>query len=223
MSSIRTTLNLTLILLITLFLAAGTHPGEVSASASSPGHNSPKKDSMGNPTNLSVATFAGGCFWCVETDFEKIPGVVKVISGYTGGTQANPTYGNYAASGHVEAVQIYFDPQQVSYKELLDHFWREVDPTDAGGQFVDRGPQYRTAIFYHDDEQKRLAEESKAALARSGRFQKPIVTEIIAFSRFYPAEAYHQDFHKTHPHRYKSYRTHSGRDQFLQKTWGKKE
>jgi peptide methionine sulfoxide reductase msrA/msrB len=222
MSSIKTALRLTQILMITLWLAAGIHPGEVAASAPSPGPNTPKKDSMGN-TNLSVATFAGGCFWCVESDFEKIPGVVKVISGYTGGTQANPTYGDYAASGHVEAVQIYFDPQQVSYKELLDHFWRMVDPTDAGGQFVDRGPNYRTAIFYSDDEQKRLAEESKAALARSGRFQKPIVTEIIEFTRFYPAEAYHQDFYETHPDRYKSYRTHSGRDQFLQKTWGKKE
>ena len=223
MSSLKTALRLTQILLLTLWLAAGTHPGQATASVSSPGPNSPKKDSMGNPTNLSVATFAGGWFWCVESDFEKIPGVVKVISGYTGGTQANPTYGNYADSGHVEAVQIYFDPQQVSFKELLDHFWRLVDPTDVGGQFVDRGPQYRTAIFYHDDEQKRWAEESKAALARSGRFSKPIVTEIINFTRFYPAEGYHQDFYKTHPDRYKSYRTHSGRDQFLQKTWGKKE
>jgi peptide methionine sulfoxide reductase msrA/msrB len=176
---------------------------------------------MGNTANLSVATFAGGCFWCTESDFEKVPGVVKVISGYIGGSQPNPTYENYANSGHVEAVQVYYNPQQVSYQELLDFFWRHVDPTDPGGQFADRGPQYRSAIFYHDAEQKRLAEKSKAALERSGRLGKPIATEIIKFSKFYPAEAYHQDFYKTHSTRYKSYRWHSGRDQFLQKVWGK--
>jgi peptide methionine sulfoxide reductase msrA/msrB len=176
---------------------------------------------MENTANLSLATFAGGCFWCTEADFEKVPGVVKVISGYTGGSQPNPTYENYANSGHVEAVQVYYDPQKVSYQELLDYFWRHVDPTDPGGQFVDRGPQYSSAIFYHDAEQKRLAEESKAALERSGRFHKPIVTDIIQFSEFYPAEAYHQNFYKTHAIKYKYYRWNSGRDQFLQKVWGK--
>lgn len=177
---------------------------------------------MVETSNLSVATFAGGCFWCVEADFEKVPGVVKVISGYSGGSQENPTYENYANSGHVEAVQVFYDPQKVSYQELLDHFWRQVDPTDAGGQFVDRGPHYRTAIFYHNDEQKRWAEESKAKLEKSGRFQKPIVTEIIKFSNFYPAEDYHQDFSTMQPFRYKSYRVNSGRDQFLQRVWEKK-
>ena len=152
----QTVLRLTQILLITLFLLAGA----VSTSSSSPGSNSPGKGTMTNTSNLSVATFAGGCFWCTEADFEKVPGVVKVVSGYTGGSQPNPTYENYADSGHVEAVQVYFDPQKVSYQELLEHFWRQVDPTDAGGQFVDRGPHYRSVIFYHDDEQKRLAEKS---------------------------------------------------------------
>jgi len=176
---------------------------------------------MENTAKLAVATFAGGCFWCTEADFEKVPGVARVVSGYTGGTQANPTYENYADSGHIEAVQVYYDPQKVSYQELLDYFWRHIDPTDPGGQFVDRGPQYRSAIFYHDAEQKRLAEESKAALERSGRFDKPIATEILKLSEFFPAEAYHQDYYKTHSVRYKYYRWNSGRDQFLQKVWGK--
>ena len=213
----QTVLRLTQALLITLFLLAGA----VSTSTSSPGSNSPGKGTMTNTSNLSVATFAGGCFWCTEADFEKVPGVVKVVSGYTGGSQPNPTYENYADSGHVEAVQVYYDPQKVTYQELLDYFWRHVDPTDPGGQFVDRGREYRSAIFYHNEEQKRLAEKSKAALAQSGPFNKPIVTDIIKFSEFYPAEAYHQDYYKTHSIKYKYYRWNSGRDQFLQKVWGK--
>ena len=120
--------------------------------------------------NLPVATLAGGCFWCVESDFRKLPGVVKVVSGYAGGHGANPTYENYAGKGYVEAVQVFYDPQKVTYQQILDYFWRHLDPTDAGGQFVDRGPQYRGVIYYHDEEQKRLAEESKKALARSGPF-----------------------------------------------------
>jgi peptide methionine sulfoxide reductase msrA/msrB len=171
---------------------------------------------------LSTATFAGGCFWCTESDFEKVPGVTEVISGYTGGHKENPTYEEVSAggTGHVEAVQVIFDPKRVSYKELLDYFWRHIDPTDAGGQFVDRGSQYRSAIFYHNEKQRRLAEESKKALQKSGRFTKPIVTDILPFKKFYRAEAYHQDYYKTHPYRYKFYRWHSGRDQFLKKTWG---
>jgi peptide methionine sulfoxide reductase msrA/msrB len=204
-----------------VFLVAGTWAQEVPAATQTPSKNLGGSDTMVETANVSVATLAGGCFWCVEADFEKVPGVVKVVSGYTGGSQENPTYENYANSGHVEAVQVFYDPQKISYQELLDHFWRLVDPTDAGGQFVDRGPHYRPAIFYHDDEQKRLAEESKAALEHSGRFQKPIATEIIKFSKFYPAEDYHQNFSKEQPTRYKSYRTNSGRDQFLQKVWGK--
>ena len=173
--------------------------------------------------SLQKATFAGGCFWCTESDFEKLPGVVKVISGYTGGTKENPTYAEVSSgkTGHVEAVQVYYDPTKITYEELLDYFWKHVDPTDAGGQFVDRGSQYRSVIFYHDEDQKRLAEKSKEALSKSGRFNKPIVTEILKFTKFYEAEDYHQDYYKTHALKYKFYRYASGRDQFLEKVWGK--
>jgi peptide methionine sulfoxide reductase msrA/msrB len=168
------------------------------------------------------ATFAGGCFWCVESDFEKVHGVVEVISGYTGGQKKNPTYKEVSSggTGHVEAVQVLYDPAKVTYGDLLDIFWKHVDPTDANGQFVDRGPQYRTVIFYHDDDQKRLAEESKGELAKSGRFDRPIVTEIVKFSEFYEAEDYHQDYYKKNPIRYKYYRFGSGRDKFLRTVWG---
>jgi peptide methionine sulfoxide reductase msrA/msrB len=171
---------------------------------------------------LRKATFAGGCFWCVEADFEKVPGVVEVISGYTGGHKANPTYEEVSAggTGHVEAVQVLYDPAKVSYKELLDFFWRHVDPTDAGGQFVDRGNQYRSVIFYHDEEERRAAEESKKALEASGRFPGPVRTEIVQDAPFYRAEDYHQDYYKTHDYKYKFYRWNSGRDKFLSKTWG---
>jgi peptide methionine sulfoxide reductase msrA/msrB len=171
--------------------------------------------------NLQTATLAGGCFWCVESDFEKVPGVVEVISGYAGGRGENPTYENYAEKGYVEAVQVIYDPAKVTYQKLLDYFWRHIDPTDAGGQFVDRGPQYRSAIFYHDTEQQSLAEASKRALEKSGRFNKPIVTEIVPFTNFFRAEDYHQDYYKTHALKYKYYRWNSGRDQFLEKVWGK--
>jgi peptide methionine sulfoxide reductase msrA/msrB len=167
-----------------------------------------------------TATFAGGCFWCVESDFEKIPGVVKVISGYTGGSEDNPTYETYGRTGHVEAVQIFYEPSKITYGQLLDVFWRHIDPTDSGGQFADRGPQYRSVIFYHDEEQKRLAEKSREELGKSGRFAKPIVTEIIGFNKFFDAEDYHQDYYKKNPLRYKYYRHGSGRDQFLKKVWG---
>lgn len=165
-----------------------------------------------------TATFAGGCFWCTESDFEKVDGVVEVVSGYTGGHKENPTYGEVSAggTGHVEAVQVIYDPEKVTYKDLLDFFWRHVDPTDPGGQFVDRGAQYKSVIFYHNDEQKRLAEESKMELESSGAFDKPIVTEIVKFKKFYKAEDYHQDYYKKNPLRYKSYRWNSGRDQFLE-------
>jgi peptide methionine sulfoxide reductase msrA/msrB len=173
--------------------------------------------------NLQTATFAGGCFWCVESDFEKLPGVVEAISGYTGGRGDNPTYDNYGQNGHVEAVQVVYDPAKVSYQALLDYFWRHVDPSDPGGQFVDRGPQYRSAIFYRDAEQQRLAEASKQALEKSKRFGKPIATEILPLTKFYRAEDYHQDYYKTHAVKYRYYRWNSGRDQFLQKVWGKGE
>jgi peptide methionine sulfoxide reductase msrA/msrB len=174
------------------------------------------------PKNLKTATFAGGCFWCVESDFEKVDGVVEAVSGYTGGQDPDPTYKEVSAggTGHAEAVQVRYDPDKITYKELLDVFWRHVDPTDAGGQFVDRGSQYRPAIFYHDEEQKRIAEESKAELDKSGRFSKPIATEIVPLSEFYSAEEYHQDYYAKNPLRYKLYRYGSGRDKFINSTWG---
>jgi methionine-S-sulfoxide reductase len=173
------------------------------------------------PGAQGMAIFAGGCFWCMEPPFEKLAGVTAVISGYTGGQKANPTYEEVSAggSGHVEAIKIHFDPRQVSYMQLLQVFWRNIDPTDAGGQFVDRGEQYRSAIFYLDAEQQRLAEESKRKLEDSGRFARPIVTAILPATPFYPAEEYHQDYYRKNPLRYKFYRHNSGRDRFLDKSW----
>lgn len=173
-------------------------------------------------TRVEKATFAGGCFWCMEHPFEKLDGVFEVISGYTGGHKENPTYEEVSAggTGHAEAVQITYDPDKISYKDLLDVFWRQIDPTDPEGQFVDRGSPYRSAIFYHNDEQKRLAEMSRENLNKSGRYEKPIVTEIVPFSRFYRAEEYHQDYYKKHSVIYKYYRYRSGRDQYLRKIWG---
>jgi peptide methionine sulfoxide reductase msrA/msrB len=182
----------------------------------------PKDPGVGENGALLKATFAGGCFWCTEADFEKVPGVVKVISGYTGGTKENPSYEEVSSgtTGHGEAVQVYYDPSKVTYEQLLDVFWKHIDPTDPGGQFVDRGAQYRSVIFFHDEEQKRLAQASKQELAGSGRFEKPIVTEIVRLGTFYEAEEYHQDYYKKHAVKYKFYRYNSGRDQFLSKVWG---
>jgi peptide methionine sulfoxide reductase msrA/msrB len=179
----------------------------------------------GKMPRLEKATFAGGCFWCMEPPFEKLDGVKEVVSGYTGGRKASPTYEEVSAggTGHLESIEITYDPEKVSYDKLLDVFWRQINPTDAGGQFVDRGSQYQSAIFYHNDEQKRLAEESKKKLGASGRFDKPIVTEIRPAGPFYPAEGYHQDYWKKNTVRYKFYRYNSGRDQYLQKIWGKEE
>lgn len=172
-------------------------------------------------THPKTAVFAGGCFWCTETDFKKIPGVLDVISGYTGGTLANPTYHQVCSggTGHVEAVQVVYDPARTTYRELLDFFWRHMDPTDAGGQFVDRGSQYGSAIFYADEEQRREAEASKAALEASGQFRRPIVTRILPLGPFYPAEEYHQNFSVKNPDRYHNYRLLSGRDQVLSSLW----
>lgn len=170
----------------------------------------------------SVATFAGGCFWCTEADFEKAPGVTRAISGFSGGKEVNPTYEENSAgkTGHLESVQVFFDPAKVSYADLVEYFWRHIDPTDAGGQFVDRGKQYRSAIFYHDEQQRQIAEASKKRLADSGVFDgKAIVTEIRAYESFYPAEEYHQHYAVKNPLRYRYYRWGSGRDQFLKKTW----
>ncbi len=175
----------------------------------------------GSPSQeRNIATFAGGCFWCVEAPYEKVDGVIDAVSGYMGGNTENPTYQDYAQKGHIEVVQITYDPNKISYDDLLHIFWRQINPTDAGGQFGDRGPQYRSAIFYHNDEQKKLAEQSKQQLAQSSRFSKPIVTEILPASTFYPAEDYHQDYYKKHPIKYKFFRFRSGRDGYLKETWG---
>lgn len=170
-------------------------------------------------TEYEKATFAGGCFWCMQPPFQKLKGVVDVVSGYTGGIASGPTYENYAEKGHIEAIQITYDPSIIAYSEILDVFWRQIDPTDPGGQFVDRGPHYRSAVFYHNEDQERLAERSRQELGRSGRFDKPIVTEIIKASEFYKAEEYHQDYHEKSPNRYKFYRLNAGRDQYLAKVW----
>ena len=171
---------------------------------------------------LGQATFAGGCFWCTEVDFKKTEGVVAVVSGYTGGAEKNPTYEQVSSgrTGHYEAVQVLYDPQKITYAGLLAVFWRHVDPTDAGGQFFDRGSQYRTAIFYHDEQQKTSAEKSKATLDTAGVFKRPIVTKILPLQEFYPAEDYHQNYYKTNPTRYMMYRAGSGRDPFIESIWG---
>jgi methionine-S-sulfoxide reductase len=172
---------------------------------------------------LARAIFAGGCFWCMEPPFEKLDGVQAVVSGYIAGHVDNPTYQQVSAgtTGHAEAVEIRYDPARVSYQKLLEVFWMNIDPTDAGGQFVDRGNQYRTGIYYLDDEQKRLAEASRDQLDKSGRFDRPIVTEIVAATTFYPAEDYHQDYYRENPVRYQFYRYNSGRDLFLDRVWDK--
>ncbi|MEE8333793.1 MAG: peptide-methionine (S)-S-oxide reductase MsrA [Alphaproteobacteria bacterium] len=171
----------------------------------------------------AVATFAGGCFWCVESDFDGVPGVLRTVSGYTGGALQNPTYALVSAggTGHIEAVRIFYDPQKVSYEKLLDVFWHSVDPTDAGGQFCDRGRSYETAIFANTPEQKALAEKSKKALGASGVLKAPVVTPIIDAVPFYPAEGYHQNYYRKNPIRYKLYRYGCGRDARLKSLWGK--
>jgi peptide methionine sulfoxide reductase msrA/msrB len=168
---------------------------------------------------MEKATFAGGCFWCMQPPFAHLSGVSAVVSGYTGGKGADPNYGDYAEKGHMEAVEILFDPAVITYQQLLDIFWRNIDPTDAGGQFVDRGAQYGTAIFYHSAAQKKQAEASKAELERSKKFDKPIVTRILPASVFTRAEEYHQDFKAKSPFRYNLYRMNSGRDKFIKQAW----
>jgi len=174
------------------------------------------------PAKAATATFAGGCFWCMEAAFEPVPGVRAVVSGYTGGTRPNPTYEEVCSgtTGHAESIQVTYDPSTITYAQLLEVLWRNIDPTTPNGQFADHGTQYRTAIFYHTEEEKRLALESKRQLERSGKFAQPIVTEIVPASTFYPAEDYHQDYYKKNPLRYKFYRIGSGREAYLNKTWG---
>ncbi|WP_416236200.1 peptide-methionine (R)-S-oxide reductase MsrB [Solidesulfovibrio sp.] len=172
--------------------------------------------------NTQVATLAGGCFWCVESDMEKLPGVLEVVSGYTGGDEPRPDYEQVSSgrTGHYEAVQVFYDPTRTGYRQVLDTFLRHIDPTDAGGQFADRGRQYRPAVFYHDAAQKKEAEAALADLAASGRFRKPLAVAVLPFTFFTNAENYHQDYYKTHKLQYETYRRFSGRDQFLEQTWG---
>jgi peptide methionine sulfoxide reductase msrA/msrB len=198
----------------------------VRLSAAQSPRQTPEKKEAAMSANLEKATFAGGCFWCMEPPFEKLDGVVDVVAGYSGGHVENPTYEQVSSgrTGHAEAVQVVYAPAKISYEELLKVFWRNIDPTDRGGQFSDRGSQYRTAIFYHNAEQKREAEESKQSLQDSGKFKgRPIITEIVAFTNFFPAEDYHQDFYKKSGIHYNSYKKLSGREGYLKKTWGAEE
>jgi peptide-methionine (S)-S-oxide reductase len=175
------------------------------------------------PQRTAVATFAGGCFWCVEADFDKVDGVISTTSGYTGGRTANPTYEqvSHGGTGHAESVEIVYDPAKVSYKKLLDVFWHNIDPLAKDRQFCDHGDQYRSAIFYHDEEQRALAEASKAEVEK--RFEQPVATQIVPTGPFYKAEEYHQDYYKKNPIRYKFYRYNCGRDARLEELWGKKD
>ena len=196
--------------LVVLGLLTGSSPGQ-----------SAEKPSQAK--GLERATFAGGCFWCMEPPFDKLDGVVSVTSGYTGGHKKNPTYEEVSSgtTGHAEAVEVVYDPAKITYSRLLDVFWHNIDPTVHNRQFCDEGTQYRSAIFYHNDEQKRFAEESKKALEKSGRFKGPIYTEILSASEFYKAEEYHQKYYKKNPLRYAFYRHGCGRDARLQELWGK--
>ncbi|MGF2616587.1 peptide-methionine (S)-S-oxide reductase MsrA [Rossellomorea vietnamensis] len=170
---------------------------------------------------MEKATFAGGCFWCMVKPFDQLPGIEGIVSGYSGGHVQDPSYEDVKKgdSGHYEVVQITFDPSLFSYKQLLDLYWPQIDPTDDGGQFQDRGDSYRTAIFYHNEQQRQLAEATKKEIEQSGRFSKPIVTRILPSAPFYPAEDYHQDFYKKNPKEYKEDRAQSGRDEFIEENW----
>jgi peptide-methionine (S)-S-oxide reductase len=174
----------------------------------------------GGAATMAKATFAGGCFWCMEPPYDKLDGVSSTISGYAGGKKKNPTYEEVSTgiTGHTEVVQVTYDPKKVTYEKLLEIFWRNIDPLTPNRQFCDVGSQYRAAIFYHDEDQKRLAEASKKALSK--RFKEPIVTEIVAYTEFFPAEDYHQDYYIKNPLRYKYYRYNCGRDQRLEALWG---
>lgn len=206
-------------------------PGAVGAATDGPGvansstYTEPTRRQFDSLIAAGVphATFAGGCFWCVESAFDEVPGVVATISGYTGGTEPNPTYEQVSSgqTGHAEIVTIFYDSTKVGYADMLDVYWRNIDPLTADRQFCDAGRQYRPVIFYHDEEQRRLADSSKAALTASGRFTERIVTEISAATTVTPAEEYHQDFHVKNPGRYKEYREGCRRDQRLEELWGK--
>ncbi|GAB2614293.1 peptide-methionine (S)-S-oxide reductase MsrA [Belliella aquatica] len=204
---------LTQIFSISLISCSEAKNGEESTS------NENLEEEYAGPTEL--ATFAGGCFWCIEAPFEGIDGIISVVSGYSGGKEKNPSYADVSAgkTSHKEAVQIKFNPEVISYSELVDIFWQQFDPTDAGGSFYDRGSQYESAIFFHNSSQKQVAESSKKNLDKSGRFSKPVVTPIIKFDAFYAAEDYHQDYYKKNPAEYYAYRKGSGRDAFIAEHW----
>ena len=203
------------LLLAALLAACGQTSAQTPEASVSPPNNS---------ATQGVAVFAGGCFWCTEADFDKVPGVVSTTSGYIGGNVANPTYQQVSAgaTGHTEAVQVQYDPAKTSYAKLLEAFWPTIDPVTANAQFCDHGSQYRSAIFYGNADEKALAEASKATLQASGRLKQPIVTEILPASTFYPAEDYHQNYYKKNPLRYTYYRNGCGRDARLEQLWGKK-
>jgi len=197
----------------------------LSACQTSEQNNQNAASAQANPVetkNLAAATFAGGCFWCMEPPFDKLTGVLSTISGYTGGHKLDPAYEEVSAggTGHAEAVQVVYDSTKITYAQLLHVFWRNIDPLAANRQFCDSGSQYRSAIFYNHEKQKRLAEESKRKLEQTRKFDRPIVTEIVAAAKFYPAEEYHQDFYKKNSFHYKTYRAGCGRDRRLQELWG---
>jgi peptide methionine sulfoxide reductase msrA/msrB len=202
----------TLILLLSYALIAGC------TIASSQGQNS-------SPAETRTAILAGGCFWCIQPAFDKATGVIKTVVGYCGGTEPNPTYEVVSSekTGYRESIQITYDPAKISYDQLLDIYWRQIDPTQADGQFTDIGPSYRAAIFYGNDDEKKIAEASKEKLARSGKFHKPIVIEILPAMKFYPAEAYHQKYYQQNPQHFEAFEEGSGRVSFKKKTWENKE
>jgi len=203
------------VLVTSSLLGCGLQPGDKAGA-------SPAKEQQKAHSGTRIATFAGGCFWCIEADFEKVPGVIEAISGYSGGTEPDPNYSQVSSgrTGHLEVVQVHYDPAAISYEGLLQAFWRMIDPTDAGGQFYDRGRQYATAIFVHDDNQRAAAERSLAELAVTGRHDAPLVTPIRAAVPFYAAEDYHQDYYRRNNVRYSFYRFNSGRDRYLEDVWG---
>ncbi len=208
---------------VALVVAAGVAAGAAFAQVGQAQLNQDKSAaSSTRPAATATATFAGGCFWCTEADFDKVDGVISTTSGYIGGKTANPTYDSVSAgnSGHAEAVQVVYDPSKVTYAKLLEYYWRTIDPTTKDRQFCDSGNPYRTAIFTHDDQQRALADASKKALSGNKPFREPIVTEIVNATRFYPAEDYHQDYYKKNPVRYKFYRLNCGRDARLKQLWG---
>ncbi len=222
MNSLRTIMLGLPILGVAVLVAIGIT--SIGANSSLEGQVNEARKRTTKTDGLAVATFAGGCFWCMEPPFETLNGVSSVTSGYTGGKEKDPSYKQVSSgqTSHVEAVQIEYDPAEISYAYLLEVFWRQINPTDDGGQFADRGKQYRTGIYVHDPQQRELAEASKQRLEESGVFKKPIVTQIMLAGSFYPAEEYHQDYYKKNPSHYKRYRRGSGREGFLEAVWGDK-